>query len=204
MKKIKKAVKKVLRKINGKVNFKSLSAYLNLLEYIVQEYDSETPNDFLINNNLAEYCKNVNAFTYRLKNTKIVFIKSELSTEEKLYSLSHETGHIVLKHLINNEAKNPRFLEMEAETFSHMLLTYKPNKYRSALIVSIIISITLSVIGVMYYLNAFKADNNTVYITSSGTCYHRRNCIYLENSTSTVLTELEAKKDYAPCKVCKP
>lgn len=46
--------------------------------------------------------------------------------------------------------------------------------------------------------------NVTVYITQSGTKYHRDGCRYLSKSKIPVaLNELDTKK-YAPCLVCKP
>ena len=42
-----------------------------------------------------------------------------------------------------------------------------------------------------------------VYVTKSGTKYHREGCRYLDKSAIPITLE-EAKKKYEPCKVCNP
>lgn len=50
-------------------------------------------------------------------------------------------------------------------------------------------------------------ENNTelVYVTKSGTRYHKANCQYVRNNnTTTAIKADEANKRYTPCKVCNP
>jgi len=46
-------------------------------------------------------------------------------------------------------------------------------------------------------------EDPIVYVTKSGTKYHRAGCRYLTNSAVPVRLS-EAKQRYAPCRVCKP
>ena len=44
----------------------------------------------------------------------------------------------------------------------------------------------------------------TVYITASGTKYHREGCTYLSESKIPITLEEAKAKGYGPCSVCKP
>ena len=43
-----------------------------------------------------------------------------------------------------------------------------------------------------------------VYITNSGTKYHRLGCRYLRKSSLDIELDAAKKAGYTPCKVCKP
>lgn len=45
--------------------------------------------------------------------------------------------------------------------------------------------------------------DTTVYITRTGTRYHREGCRYLRQS-SIPISLSNARKNYLPCKVCRP
>jgi hypothetical protein len=47
------------------------------------------------------------------------------------------------------------------------------------------------------------AASITVYVTKSGTKYHRAGCRYLRNSSIPMTLE-DAAKAHSPCSVCKP
>ena len=52
--------------------------------------------------------------------------------------------------------------------------------------------------------SAVHPEGETVYITDTGTKYHRDGCRFLKNSkTAVLLEELDTEK-YAPCSVCNP
>lgn len=48
-----------------------------------------------------------------------------------------------------------------------------------------------------------EADSTTVYVTPSGTKYHRPNCRYVTNRAKPIPLE-KARQAYGPCKVCQP
>jgi hypothetical protein len=49
-------------------------------------------------------------------------------------------------------------------------------------------------------------DNNivTVYITETGSSYHRAGCRYLSQSSIAISLQNAKTQGYAPCSVCKP
>jgi hypothetical protein len=48
-----------------------------------------------------------------------------------------------------------------------------------------------------------KPEEIVVYVTKTGSKYHRANCRYVSKS-KIPMTLKEAKKKYGPCSVCKP
>lgn len=51
--------------------------------------------------------------------------------------------------------------------------------------------------------NPQPAQDTTVYITPSGTKYHRQGCRTIKNSSQPIPLS-QAQASYTPCKVCKP
>ncbi len=45
---------------------------------------------------------------------------------------------------------------------------------------------------------------DTVYITRTGSKYHRTNCSYLRKSKTAITREEAIERGYEPCKRCKP
>lgn len=187
------------------VNSESVIKYLNSIGYSVMFFDDITDN-IIIGYDVVEYAQKFKAFTLKEGKTKCVFINNSLSAYSMLCSLLHETAHIILGHLKDNHLpQNNRIDEMEAEAFAYLVLTYKPkSKYLYALIVVVITSILLSITGFTYHYHFLKQDENMVYIMPTGTCYHKQDCIFTKDKSPTALTELEATRNYKPCKVCNP
>lgn len=53
-------------------------------------------------------------------------------------------------------------------------------------------------------LSAENLQGETVYITNTGTKYHRDGCRFLSKSKIAVLLEKIDVEKYAPCSVCNP
>ena len=49
-----------------------------------------------------------------------------------------------------------------------------------------------------------SSTNDIVYITETGTKYHRIGCRYLEESCIPIARDEAKKRDLTPCKVCDP
>lgn len=48
-------------------------------------------------------------------------------------------------------------------------------------------------------------DSDTVYVTSSGSCYHKSSCSTIKNSKKKAISRSSAKSQgYSRCSVCKP
>ena len=186
-----------------------------LIEFnsIFNEKDVET---VIQNLDLVENALKSRGFTYVSAEYRLIFVNEDLNDEEKLLVLSHELGHIVCKHfstvpIIGNDVKE----EYEANEFSHYLL--KQSGFRKAknaivahckaFIASIVILCliigSLTAYLIMQNKNLYK-DN--LYVTSTGICYHKKECIFVKNkSRIQKLTKEEFEKGtYSPCDMCLP
>ena len=186
------------RELKGRVNLESIKNYLQSKGYTVNFYDVEKDNKLLTKYGLNEYAKTVHAFTVCSKELKAVFIDKQIKKEKIIYSLLHETAHIVLNHLDKTKVgNNDRLYDMQAEAFAYEVLNHKSKTHIYA-----IIAVILLVFGIGIYKNI--NDSKMVYVTSTGAKYHRENCIHVQNIDCTVLTKGQARKNYDPCKVCNP
>lgn len=204
MKKISRVAKLFIKKeLKNQITFEAMSNYAIRMGYIITFYSDAVPNEFILKYNLQDYASKVHAFTFRKSAAKYIFIDSTISAENKLCSLAHELGHIVLKHMdIDKNVADERLHEMQAEFFAYTVLKYQPYKYKYALF-AVILSATLIGIGaVSYQSNTFSAD--MVYITPTGNKYHAENCIHVKDKNCTVTTKMQASKNYLPCTVCNP
>lgn len=204
MNKLKKTAKMVRKEIKNQVTTESIIQYLQNLGYAVIFYNEN--NEILKQHSLTEYAKTVNAFTLRSENLKAVFIKEDLSEEDMRYSILHETSHIVLGHLEKREVlRNKRKEEMDAEVLAYNILT--PSKSSRFLLISILLVFCLIfTISIFTRPQSIPVSYSTleeyVYITSSGSKYHRENCIHTQNKDCAKMSVKEAQKTYQPCKIC--
>ena len=155
-----------------------------------------------------------NAFTYQNKGISLLFVRDNLTAEEKLYVMAHELGHIILGHLKNG---NPASVleEYEADEFTHYLLHPKISNnllvaiLRHKLVTGLIVGITLVaalVGGILGYMSTQSRYTGDLYITPSGQKYHRANCSVIKNSAHSrrmTIDEFESG-EYEPCKLCVP
>lgn len=207
MNKPKKAAKLIIKHTKGRINFNSVESWLLSIGYKIIFFNTIAGDVEISRYGLTEKAKIKKAFTY-CGNAKIVFIDGTLPSEDKLYLLLHESGHIALGHLNLKRlsTENDTFLEFEADATAHILATYKrPNLLLYAII---------PCIAVLVFVICAKFPNttstsitnleNTVYVTPTGRKYHRNTCIYVQNKTCTELDKSEAEKNYDSCSVCNP
>lgn len=119
---IKQAVK-LRRRLKGKMDFVSIEEYLNSIGYKVIFFNTPVGDAELERYCLTEKAQKTNAFTY-CGSAKIVFINNNIPPEDKVYSLYHETGHIILGHLECKRISttNKILLEIQADAFACALL----------------------------------------------------------------------------------
>lgn len=152
-----------------------------------------------------------NAFVYQRGGVRLVFIKISLTSEEKLYVLAHELGHIVLGHTTNGSSSIAE--EYEANEFVHYLLNPSlmlqgrvgVRNHTRASIALLIIAVLL-VVGVVvanYWIDKTKYAGE-YYVTPYGTKYHRRECSVIRDRTNLKKLTVEEFDDYDPCKLCLP
>ena len=137
----------------------------------------------------------------------------------------------MLCHIGNNTISfiDKRSMENEAEAFVYSVLNHKRD-YR--LLYSALCLILISALSITIgYSSRSNTETHTlptvttpqtvttteapvpitetveelVYVTKTGTRYHKADCRYVRNNkTSKSITAEEAKTDYIPCKVCNP
>lgn len=146
---------------------------------------------------LFDYAASQSAFTYQDANLRIVFLLENLSQQEQMVLLSHELGHILCHHLDHAPITGPG-------TFSADLMRYnqrcKPRR------IALGVGATLAALAlVCALLFASPADaSGTVYLTPSGRCYHKADCMFVEGKDNlTALSPQQAEAaDYEPCSWC--
>lgn len=166
--------------------------------------------------NIQENIARSKGFTYADGNYRLVFVHEGLSEAEKTIVLAHEAGHIYCGHMssvpiIGNDVME----EFEANEFAHYLL--RPGgaarlkqaafQHKKKLIGGVA-ALSLVTGGVSVY-NVVNNPNDyygEYYVTSSGSKYHIKDCIYIREKTNIrrlTQEELESS-EYEPCKVCLP
>lgn len=136
---------------------------------------------------------------------------------------------------VSSTIADRRLHDMQAEAFAYAVLTYKrsykPLYFAICLVLTSVISATAGynlhsgTAPQPEQYNVPAANNITqqsepteiptqiisennmelVYVTKSGTHYHKADCRYIKNNnTATSIKADEADKRYTPCKVCNP
>lgn len=214
--KVQAAAKKYKKAVKGEITLGRAVEYAKSLGYYVIFYSSVN-DEYLIRYNLSEYAQETTAFTYN-ELACVIFINNNISYSEKLHRLLHEIGHIELKHIGSGEQylKNHDEAESEAEAFVYSVL-YKKEDSSYVLLVSILsilaficFAIKLNIGGIKSSLpKELQADDvvsasDTVYVTPSGTKFHKADCIYIKDKEYIKLNRADAEKKYAPCSICNP
>ena len=211
---IRKAAINYKKAVHGEITLEHAVGYLEGMKYHVRFYSS--PDDeTLVQYNLSDVARKTTAFTYNGL-AHVVFINNNLSYSEKLHRLLHETGHITLKHTGTNTLylKNNDETEAEAEAFVYVLL-YERHGMTLYTRVCIFLLLCLLIGGTACWCFLYpksmpqqqcteKTDMETVYVTHSGSKYHRADCIYTKDKKTIAIGRDDAEKSYAPCIICRP
>ena len=220
-KNIKKLAKRFIKKYKlTSVSYDVLKNITTNIGYTIIEYNSvfnEKDIETVIKNlNLTENIRNSRGFTYVSTEYRLIFINENLNDEEKMMILSHELGHIVCEHfkasnVIGNDVKE----EYEANEFSHYLLEQhafrKIKQYilvhRKAFVALVVLLFLIVGSTTTYFViknkNIYKEE---FYVTSTGKCYHKKDCIFVKNKTNVkrLTKEKYEKGIYEPCNMCIP
>lgn len=160
-----------------------------------------------------------NSLFYKKNDFKLVFINSDLSSEDKYILLCHELGHVMDPTLQNSNSscitiQNEEFANEFSYHFQNPSLLNRLTTPRifKPLLLAICILVVLIIAGITLrtvstYSNTLEAisTNSELYVTSNGKKYHRDFCIIIKNRTNLNLynTIEDAKKDgYKPCLLC--
>ncbi|NLU23199.1 MAG: ImmA/IrrE family metallo-endopeptidase [Clostridiales bacterium] len=160
---------------------------------------------------LADYAASQSAFTYADDNLRIVFLLEHLSEQERLVLLEHELGHICCGHMRQGglqRAGSNILQEQEANDFaaclaSHNRRIFPPWLWAGAAVILLCSAALVLILSGNGKAEA-KLEEQTVYVTVSGTKYHRADCYYVEGKDNLIaLTVEQARQDgYQPCSHC--
>lgn len=218
---IKKLTKTFIKKYKlTSIDYFDLKNVASNMGYTVIEFNSifnEKDVETVIRNlDLNENALKSRGFTYVSAEYRLIFVNEDLNDEEKLLVLSHELGHILCEHfstspIIGNDVKD----EHDANEFSHYLLKksgFRKVKnaisvHRKAFVASVVILCLIigSLTAYLIIRNRNVYEDN-LYITSTGECYHKKECIFVKNKTNIKkLTKEEFDSGtYSPCDMCLP
>lgn len=214
-----KSAREILKK--NKLSIMSLENLVYIIEeqgYELIEFSPDTIKEvgIITGLKLESFAKTAKAFTYKSSDLKYVFVRDDLSANEKLYALAHEEGHIACGHLekINVSPDNIED-EHEANEFAHYLLNPSASQKIKAFIYeqkriciasfAIILCITIAIPIVIYFTRE-SSYYGEYYVTDSGEKYHERDCIFVRDKSNVhQLTREEFESgEYEPCQICLP
>lgn len=206
---IRKAAIKFNKSLRGKIESKKIIAALKKNGYEVIFYNTDEGDTAVQSYGLQSLAKSKPAFTYSA-NTKIVFIDNELSATDKRNALLHEAGHIMLGHVGNGTTHllDSRMSEAEADAFMLEVLHPTRTYYLPLLAVVIVLacftfnSHTVSDEQAVVPFN--RAEEDIVYITSTGAKYHTEGCIHTKDKDCAQIIRTQADKILLPCAICNP
>lgn len=202
------------------VSFESLRAALEKMGYTLVQFlpaSNPPPVDTVIRTlRLADAARTAKAFTYADRNYRLVFVRKDLTDEEKALLLAHECGHICLRHMYQEPVIGRDVAEeYAANEFSHYLLNSGPfvrmknaflaHRKRNLLILAAVLLLAVGAVTArIIYLRQTYYKN--YYVTETGTKYHKRSCVKLKNSENVRRLTIEEYEDgaYEPCRVCLP
>lgn len=201
-----KLAKKLCRKLNYCLDVASLSAYLTANGWQICDYDDELFGVL----HCSAVAQNRNAFTYyqSTDDLKLVFVnRHQLSQEALRLALLHELCHVALDHHLRHVGcDNNDLAEHAAEELAvnmRRIVAARP-KQRIALAISIILLFALAAL----FCRAWQIQENaasSVYITASGSRYHKNDCYHIEDCEIISVSVDEAlAMGRTPCKDCIP
>lgn len=212
------AKNRIIKLLRNDLSFENVEKVLNERGYSVVFFNTRSGDVEIDRYDLGSEKSTLMAFTY-LQTARIVFIDGTLSAEDKLYLALHELGHIILGHLDSDIFnRNKILLDIEADNFAYTVIHGK-NKSPLYITVAAMLSLSLLFCATFIVKNndetttaPLKAtemynqttEGETVYITTSGTKFHRTDCMYIKNKTLIELSRDEAYAKYVPCSACRP
>jgi hypothetical protein len=228
--KVKREIKQELRKFKRWAPFSSsrLIDYLHSIGWSIRTFDESQLNDLEFSN----YARGKSSFAFKYDGGNFVFLKRSVTDEEeKVCLLLHEIGHILYQHDLENLSV---WDETEASAFASKLRPNSSCQTKKSRLVlpglCIFCLLCCSVLLFIYFhgkaqnhqqpvpssvitateeIPALSANgqltmDSTVYITSSGSKYHRAGCRYIKNKSNIVALPLKKalELEKTPCSFC--
>lgn len=170
------------------------------------------------------------AFTYKTKEEKIVFVNAGLTDRELLYALlreaaHHELGHAAISYIAGYNTK----MLSEAAEFAEEVTNIKKVRLSSKIIIATAVIIGVMFVSFVFYKSIANQTTQSVhtvpasvtptavsettgeidtideyvYITRYGDCYHRETCRYAKDGYKVAL-DSAVSTEYKPCSFCIP
>ncbi len=213
---INKQVKLLHKYTRGDITVQSIIKFLEYRGYDVVFFNTEDGDELLKKYGII--LGRSKAITY-CGITKIVFIDDSIHSNDKLYVLLHECGHILLGHINENQIHSidKMSTENEAEAFAYKVLNYSPPKTMRNILLSVLASVLIIAGTTLVCSELFAApapssvvqtsssfSDEIVYVTPTGAKYHRPSCYYAKHHSSSRMYKSEAEKTRTPCSMCNP
>ena len=80
----------------------------------------------------------------------------------------------------------------------------RPTRFLLLLITALLLAAFVTSVVVAQTATKAKPKSDTVYITDTGTKFHRSGCRSLKKSKTAISRSDAVKQGYTACKVCKP
>ncbi len=228
MKHPEKQARRLYKALKGRVDIHSIRDFLLHHGFAVVFFNTEEGDAILKSCEIQPLQEK--AFTF-CGTIKAVFIDNNIPADDKLYSILHECGHILLGHLEDDQlhSSDNCKLENEAEIFAHTVLNYKSYRRYHTVIPALaslaaFISLALFITSASALCALHEERKETarltlamanataptqtssedyVYITPNGKRYHTKYCSYAQNNSAKMQKD-EAEKIYSPCSICDP
>lgn len=225
--KIESAVKRFTKSVKS-VDFENAKLFAESIGYRVVFFHTTKGDEIIRKTGCEEEAKHYKAFTW-CKINNLIVIDYNQPCETRFYLLMHEIGHILLGHIGNNvqHMENPILMDAEASSFITAVLNYRQNRtakaFRTmiALCLGIVIGFSAGkfappiqptaiqptkqpVATIQPDMQSQQEITDIVYVTQSGSKFHRAGCRYTKDKDCTAMSRAEAIKKYSPCAVCEP
>ena len=159
---VKAAIKSRNSDLKNKIDLETIKNVLRSKGCAVLFYDPDEGNRILCEYKLEEYARAVEAFTFKKDEMRIVFVRSKVSCEDKLYLLLHEVGHVILRHAEKSALiSNSRLQDFEADTFAYTVLNPPKHGKLTALTAWILTMTLCFASGFFYALRVQTAPEST-------------------------------------------
>ena len=156
------------------------------------------------------------ALVYISEKVKYVFYNPDLNEDDLEHVLLHECGHINLKHKINSMQN-----EAAAWNFAYTVKNLHKKITKAIALMMVPVLITLLSLNLFLKNEISSAPQMTgiskiapaplindthpqdkVYITTSGTKFHTKDCMFIRDKKSISCTRAEAEELFLPCSSC--
>lgn len=148
---VRKDAKELVKEYNlYKLSYRTLEDILDDLGFVIVRFDKRDKDIVVLFNSLKldEATKSKKCFTYVCEQYRQVYLSEYLSSEEYIFMLLHEIGHIKMKHILKGHTYCDELDEKEAHEFAFAVLQYIDRKNKRKKVNHILSNVLLSIFAV--------------------------------------------------------